>query len=147
MVLGVDIDIRKHNREAIEAHPLFSRIKILEGSSTDKDIEKQIKDYAKNFNSIMLCLDSNHSHAHVLTELNLYANLVSIGNYCIVWDTAVEDIPGNNVSGSRPWGKGDNPKTAVFEFLKKNNQFEIDKSIQNKLLLTAAPDGFLKRIR
>jgi len=146
IVLGIDIDIRKHNREAIEAHPLANKIKMLEGSSIDEGIANIVKEYAKDFQSIMLCLDSNHTHSHVLQELELYASLVSVGNYCIVWDTLVEDSPENSFS-DRPWGKGNNPKTAVWEFLKTHNEFEIDKDIQNKLLITVAPDGYLRRIR
>jgi len=144
MVLGIDIDIRKHNREAIETHPLANKIKMLEGSSIDENIANTVKEYAKDFQSIMLCLDSNHTHSHVLQELELYASLVSVGNYCIVWDTVVEDMPEGSCM-DRPWGKGNNPKTAVWEFLKTHNEFEIDKGIQNKLLITVAPDGYLRR--
>jgi len=145
MVLGIDIDIRQHNREAIEAHPLSDRIKMLEGSSTDQDIVDQVYNYARNFKSVMVCLDANHTHEHVLRELQLYSPFVSAGNYCIVWDTVVEDMPENSCK-DRPWGKGDNPKTAVWEFLKTHPEFEIDRSIQNKLLITAAPDGYLRRV-
>jgi cephalosporin hydroxylase len=146
MVLGIDIDIRKHNREAIEAHPFFDRITMLEGSSIDGSIVEKVKNIAKDFQHIMVCLDSNHTHDHVLAELEAYASLVSIGNYCIVWDTVVEDCPEDSFL-DRPWGKGNNPKTAVHAFLKKNDCFEIDKAIQNKLLITAAPDGYLKRVK
>ena len=146
MVLGVDIDIRKHNRETIEAHPLIDKIKMLEGSSIDDKIVNEIFAYAKNFQSVMVCLDSNHTHEHVLQELKLYAPLVSVGNYCIVWDTVIEDMPEDSFA-DRPWGKGNNPKTAVWEFLKTHKEFEIDKDIQNKLLITVAPDGYLRRIK
>ena len=146
MVLGIDIDIRKHNRDAIETHPLVNRVKMLEGSSTDESIVNAVKEYAKDFKSIMVCLDSNHTHEHVLQELELYANLVSVGNYCIVWDTIVEDMPKGSYP-DRPWDKGDNPKTAVCEFLKTHAEFEIDKSIQNKLLITVAPDGYLRKVK
>jgi cephalosporin hydroxylase len=145
MVLGIDIDIREHNREAIETHPMAGRIKMIEGSSIDLNVAAQVKDYAKNFNSIMVCLDSNHTHEHVLEELKIYAELVSVGNYCIVWDTIIEDMPQGSFP-ERPWDKGRNPKTAVWEFLKENDDFIIDKDIQNKLLITVAPDGYLKRI-
>jgi cephalosporin hydroxylase len=146
MVLGIDIDIRKHNREAIEAHPFADRIKMLEGSSIDENLVKEVRGFAKNFQSIMVCLDSNHTHDHVLRELELYAPFVSAGNYCIVWDTVVEDMPENPMP-DRPWGKGNNPKTAVWEFLKTHAEFEIDKDIQNKLLITVAPDGYLRRVK
>jgi cephalosporin hydroxylase len=145
-VLGIDIDIRMHNREAVEAHPLAEKIKMIEGSSIDPVVADQVKDYAKNFNSIMVCLDSNHTHEHVLNELKIYASLVSIGNYCIVWDTVIEDSPSMYFS-DRPWNKEYNPKTAVGEFFKENDNFIIDKNIQNKLLITAAPDGYLRRVK
>jgi cephalosporin hydroxylase len=146
MVLGIDIDIRKHNREAIETHPMANRIKMIEGSSIDFNVAARVKDYAKKFNSIMVCLDSNHTHEHVLEELRIYAELVSIGNYCIVWDTVIEDMPCGSFP-ERPWDKGRNPKTAVWEFIKGNDDFIIDKDIQNKLLITVAPDGYLKRMK
>jgi len=145
MVLGIDIDIRKHNKEAIETHFLSDRIKMIEGSSVDDNIAKQVKEYAKDFKSIMLSLDSNHTHDHVLQELNLYAPLVTKGNYCIVFDTSIEDAPENSFP-NRPWGKGNNPKTAVWEFLKTHDEFVIDKDIPNKLLITVAPDGYLRRV-
>jgi cephalosporin hydroxylase len=146
MVLGIDIDIRRHNREAIETHPMASRIKMIEGSSIDLNVAAQVKDYAKNFNSVMVCLDSNHTHEHVLNELKLYAELVSAGNYLIVWDTVIEDAPIGSYP-DRPWDKGNNPKTAVWEFLKQNDDFIIDKDIQNKLLITVAPDGYLRKVK
>jgi cephalosporin hydroxylase len=146
MVMGIDIDIRKHNQNAIEKHPMHSRIKMIEGSSISENIALQIKDFAKGFKTIMVCLDSNHTHNHVLQELNLYADLVTVGNYCIVWDTIVEHLHEDSFP-DRPWNKGNNPKTAVWEFLKTHDEFEIDKTIQNKLLITVAPDGYLKRIK
>ena len=146
MVLGIDIDVRGHNRKAIEEHPLSNRIKMIEGSSIDKNIVNQVYEYSKDFKRILLCLDSNHTHQHVLEELKLYTNLVSVGSYCIVFDTIVEHMP-DEACTERPWGKGNNPKTAVHEFLKENDSFEIDKNIQNKLLITVALDGYLKRIK
>ncbi|MBU2621300.1 MAG: cephalosporin hydroxylase family protein [Proteobacteria bacterium] len=145
-VLGVDIDIRAHNREAIEAHPMFKRITMIQGSSIAPDIIAQVHEHAKGYERILVCLDSNHTHEHVLAELEAYASLVSIGSYCIVFDTIIEDMP-DNMFPDRPWGKGNNPKTAVREFLKTNNRFEIDKEMENKLLITVAPDGYLKRVR
>jgi cephalosporin hydroxylase len=144
-VLGIDIDIRSHNRMAIEDHPLSSRIEMLEGSSVALEIIKQVKAKAANKQSILVCLDSNHTHDHVLAELEAYANLVTPGSYCIVFDTLIEDMP-DDMFVDRPWSKGNNPKTAVWEFLKTHPEFEIDKSIQNKLLITVAPDGYLKRV-
>jgi cephalosporin hydroxylase len=144
-VLGIDIDIRDHNRKAIENHPMSKKITMYEGSSIDKDMISRVKEFAKKGKKILVCLDSNHTHDHVLSELNAYAQLANIGSYCIVFDTLVEDIP-SSFCDNRPWDKGNNPKTAVHEFLKNNNKFEIDHDIENKILVTAAPDGFLKRI-
>jgi cephalosporin hydroxylase len=145
-VLGLDIDIRPHNRAAIEAHPLFKRITMLEGSSISDDIIAQVKAKAAGKQRVLVCLDSNHTHDHVLAELEAYAPLTSVGSYCVVMDTVVEDVP-DELSGDRPWGNGNNPKTAVWEYLKTHDEFEIDASIHNKLLITVAPDGYLKRVR
>ena len=144
-VLGIDIDIRAHNRAAIEAHPMASRIQMIQGSSIAPEIVEQVRQVAKGYESILVCLDSNHTHAHVLAELQAYAPLTSVGSYCVVFDTIVEDMPAD-MFPDRPWGPGDNPKTAVWEYLKTHPEFEIDKSIQHKLLITVAPDGYLKRV-
>ena len=144
-VLGIDIDIREHNRIAIEAHPMANRIDMIQGSSIAEEIIQQVKKYAKDFNNILISLDSNHTHDHVLAELEAYAPLTSLNSYCVVFDTVVEDMP-KQQSGDRPWGPGDNPKTAVWEFLKTHSEFQVDKSIDNKLLISVAPDGYLKRI-
>ena len=144
-VLGLDIDIRPHNKAAIEAHPMASRIQMIQGSSIDPKIISQVHEIAKDYKKILICLDSNHTHDHVLAELQAYAPLTSKDSYCIVYDTAVEDMPAA-LAGDRPWGPGNNPKTAVWEYLKTHPEFEIDKTIQNKLLITVAPDGYLKRI-
>lgn len=145
-VLGIDIDIRAHNRAAIEAHPMASRIQMIQGSSTAPEIIEQVKQVAQGYQCVLVCLDSNHTHNHVLAELEAYAPLVSVGSYCVVFDTIVEDLP-KELFQDRPWGPGDNPKTAVWEYLKTHREFEIDKSIQHKLLITVAPDGYLKRVR
>ncbi len=145
-VLGLDIDIRNHNRKAIEAHPLFHKIDMIQGSSIDPKIIAQVHQYAQDYKCILVCLDSNHTHEHVLAELEAYAPLVTPGSYCVVFDTIIEDMP-DNMFPDRPWGKGDNPKTAVHEFLKTHDSFVIDKSIQDKLLITVAPDGYLKRVK
>ena len=145
-VLGIDIDIRKHNLEAIEAHPMFKRIKMIQGSSIDPRIIDQVHEHTKGSKRILVTLDSNHTHEHVLAELQAYAPLVSTGSYCVVFDTIIEDLPANSFS-DRPWGKGDNPKTAVQEYLSINADFEVDYSIENKLQITAAPKGYLKRIK
>lgn len=144
-VLGIDIEIRPHNRKSIESHPMAHLIEMIEGSSIAPAIVDLVNLKAKGYKKILIFLDSNHSYNHVLSELNAYAQLTSIGSYCVVWDTAIEDIPGSS-SSNRPWKKGNNPKIAVWEYLKTNSEFEIDKTIEHKLLVTAAPDGFLKRI-
>ena len=144
-VLGLDIDIRYHNRTAIEAHPMSSRIQMIEGSSIASEVIEQVKAVAKNYKQVLVCLDSNHTHDHVLAELQAYAPLTSVGSYCIVMDTLIEDMP-KAMFPDRPWGPGNNPKTAVWEYLKTHPEFEIDKSIQDKLLITVAPDGYLKKI-
>jgi len=144
-VLGIDIDIRAHNRAAIEAHPMASRIQMIQGSSIAPEVVDQVKDIAKGYQCILVCLDSNHTHDHVLAELEAFAPLTSIGSYCVVFDTVVEDMPAE-MFPDRPWGPGNNPKTAVWEYIKTHPEFEVDKSIQQKLLITVAPDGYLKRI-
>ena len=145
-VLGIDIEIRAHNREAIEAHPMFKRISMIQGSSIDPEIIKQVKVKAAGKQRILVCLDSNHTHDHVLAELEAYTPLTSVGSYCVVFDTAINDVP-DDMFLDRPWGKGNNPKTAVWEYLKTHPEFEIDKTIQHKLLITVAPDGYLKRVK
>jgi len=145
-VLGIDIDIRDHNRSAIETHPMASRIQMIQGSSIAPEIIEQVYSVATKYSRVLVCLDSNHTHEHVLAELNAYAPLTSKDSYCVVFDTIIEDMP-KEMFPDRPWGPCDNPKTAVWEYLKTHPEFEIDKSIQNKLLITVAPDGYLKRIR
>ena len=156
-VLGLDIDIRTHNRSAIEAHPLAHKIDMIEGSSITFEIIAQVHEYVKGYKRILVCLDSNHTHEHVLAELEAYAPLVSKGSYCVVFDTIIEDLS-DDMFPDRPWGKGNNPKTAVREYLRRLKEedckafdgaplhFEIDKMIENKLLITVAPDGYLRRI-
>jgi len=145
-VLGIDIDIRPHNRAAIESHPMASRIQMIQGSSIDSEIIAKVRAIAANYSRVLVCLDSNHTHEHVLAELHAYAPLASVGSYCVVFDTIIEDLPAQTFP-DRPWGPGNNPKTAVWEFLKGHSEFEIDRSIQDKLLITVAPDGWLRRVR
>ena len=146
IVLGIDIDIRMHNRAEIEKHPMFKRIEMIEGSSIDKDVVEQVYGFAKAKSPILVVLDSLHTHTHVLNELNAYSPLVTKDSYLVVFDTIVEDMP-DDFFQDRPWRKGDNPKTAVWEFLKSNKRFEVDKEIERKLLITVAPNGYLKCIR
>ena len=145
-VLGIDIDIRDHNRDAIESHPMASRIQMIQGSSIDSEIIQQVKQVAADYERILVCLDSNHTHDHVLAELEAYAPLTTVGSYCVVFDTIIEDLP-KEMFPDRPWGPGDNPKTAVWEYLKTHPEFKVNKSLQHKLLITVAPDGYLKRIK
>jgi len=145
-VLGIDIDIRKHNRREIEKHKMFKRIKMIEGSSVDEKVIKKVEKTVKQHKKILVCLDSLHTHNHVLNELNIYSKFVSKGSYLVVFDTVIEYMP-KGFFKNRPWDKGNNPATAVKQFIKKNKNFVIDKEIDNKLLITSAPEGFLKRIK
>lgn len=145
-VVGVDIDIRAHNRAAIEAHPMARRITMIQGSSVAPDVVAQVAALAAGKKRVLVSLDSNHTHAHVLAELEAYAPMTSVGSYCIVFDTVIEDMPAE-MFPDRPWGPGDNPKTAVFDYLKRHPEFEIRKDIDHKLLVSVAPDGYLKRVR
>ena len=142
----VEIDLRSHNREALEVHPMYPRLRIFDGSSVDKKIASVIAEKAKKCQRVMVILDSNHTHEHVLGELNLYAPLVSVGSYCVVFDTVIEDLDGVEFV-DRLWGKDDNPKTAVAEFMKTNFDFVVDYSIDEKLLISVAPGGYLKRVQ
>ena len=145
-VLGIDIDIRPHNRAAIEAHPMANRIQMIQGSSIVPEIIDRAHTLAADYQRILVCLDSNHTHDHVLAELDAYAPLVSQGSYCVVFDTIIEDLPAD-MFPDRPWGPGNNPKTAVWEYLKSHPEFEVDRDIQHKLLITVAPDGYLRRLK
>ena len=144
-VVGVDIDIRPHNRKALDEHPLRFKMELIEGSSIDPEVIQQVRSHADDIDRVLVSLDSNHTHEHVLAELNAYADLVPVGSYCIVFDTAIEDLPAGSFP-DRPWDVGNNPKTAVHEWLKNHPEFEIDKDIDNKLLISVAPDGYLKRV-
>jgi cephalosporin hydroxylase len=156
-VLGLDIDIRAHNRAAIEAHPMSHKIDMIEGSSIDPTVIERVHAIAAKHERVLVILDSNHTHDHVLAELRAYAPLTSAGSYCVVFDTIVEDLP-DSMYPDRPWAKGDNPKTAVWEYMRQLGSeeitaadgqrlaFEIDTVIQDRLLITVAPDGYLRRI-
>ncbi|MBK8119745.1 MAG: cephalosporin hydroxylase family protein [Sulfuritalea sp.] len=144
-VIGIDIDIRAHNRAAIEAHPLSSWIEMIQGSSVAPETIDRVKAAATGYPRVMVCLDSNHTHDHALAELVAYAPLTSVGSYCVVFDTVVEDMPAE-MFPDRPWGPGNNPKTAVWEYLKSHPEFVIDKGLDAKLQISVAPQGFLKRV-
>ena len=145
-VLGIDVLLKRKNKKKIVRDTLYKYINIIEGSSVSEDTKKKVLSYVKNKKKILVILDSNHTHDHVLKELEFYSKLVSKGSYCIVYDTIVELMP-KNYYKNRDWDKGNNPYTAVKTFLKKNKNFKIDKDIQNKLVITAGIDGYLKRIK
>lgn len=146
LVIGIDIDIREHNRDAIDAHPMRSRIMMLQGSSVDLNVVSTVRQIASSFKRILVCLDSNHTHAHTLAELDCYAPLVTPGSYCVVFDTIIENLPADSFS-DRPWGPGNNPRTAILEFLESHPEFVIDKAIDEKLMISVAPDGYLRRLQ
>lgn len=145
-VLGVDIDIREHNRAQIESHPMRKRLQMIQGSSIAAETVAQVAEHVRGKQRVLVILDSNHTHAHVLAELQAYAPFVTSGSYLVVFDTLLEDMP-DDLLGDRPWGKGNNPKTAVQEFLGTTDRFEIDERIVSKLLITVAPDGYLRCVR
>ena len=144
-VLGIDVEIRSHNRQAIEKHPMFKRITMIEGDSVSADVLAEVEKKTNSCETILVCLDSNHTHKHVLDEMRLYSPFVTKYSYLIVFDTIIEDLP-DNLHYDRPWDRKNNPKTAVYEFIRTNNRFRIDTTLENKLLITVAPDGFLKCI-
>jgi cephalosporin hydroxylase len=139
-IIGVDIDIRSHNREALDNHPMRNRMELIEGSSIAPDIISKVHELSKGFERVMVFLDSNHTHDHVLAEMEAYAPLVSSGSYCVVFDSIIEDLP---TPSNRPWGPGNSPKSALYKYIENNSDFKIDKTIQDKLLITVAPDGYL----
>jgi cephalosporin hydroxylase len=143
-VIGIDIDIREHNRRAIEAHPMKKRIDMVQGSSIDPAIVNEVKGMAKGAKKVFVCLDSNHTHEHVAQELEMYSGLVSPGCYLIVFDTAIEDVPKSEMP-DRPWGPGNSPKTAVRAFLETHREFSVDRELETRLLFTVAPEGYLRR--
>jgi cephalosporin hydroxylase len=145
-VVGVDIDIRAHNRSAIESHPMARRIRLVQGSSTDGNVVEEVRRLAAGSKRTMVLLDSNHTHEHVLQELRLYAPLVSKNCYLVVFDTLLDDMPADLIR-DRPWGHGNNPKTALREYLRGTDRFEVDRDIDAKLLISAAPEGYLRCVR
>ncbi len=146
-VLGIDIEIRSHNREAIEAHPMAHRIQLIEGSSTAPTVVDEVKSVASRFGRVLVCLDSLHSCEHVLAELRAYAPLTSVGSYCVVFDTIAEKLPQSYFDAKdRRCAPGDSPMTAVNKFLDNNSDFEVDRSVFDKLLISVAPGGYLKRV-
>ena len=145
-VIGIDIDIRRHNRTAIEKHPLSRRISMIEGSSVEIEVVDEIRTRARESEKVMVFLDSHHTAQHVSAELDVYAPLVTVGSYCVVFDTLIEFLPPNTYS-DRPWSPGDNPMTAVSAFLSDHPEFIVDSLIDNKLMLSNSPGGYLRRVR
>jgi len=143
-VIGIDIDIRPHNRNAIEQHPMSKRITLVEGSSIAQETVDRAKKLIPPGAKVMVCLDSMHTHAHVLEELKLYSPLVTSGSYLVAFDTCIEFMPADFFP-DRPWGIGDNPYTAVQAFLQTTTDFEADNSIPDKLLITTARSGYLRK--
>ncbi len=146
-VLGVDIDIRAHNRTEIERHPMSKRLRLIQGSSIDPETVQQVAEHVRGKQRVLVVLDSNHTHEHVMAELQAYSPFVTRDSYLVVYDTLLEDMPDDLQASDRPWGRGNNPKTAVHQFLGENDRFEIDKRIVSKLLITVAPDGYLRCVR
>jgi len=144
-VIGVDIEIRPHNRKALDEHPLRFKMDLIEGSSIDPETVRQVRKRLDGVDRVLVALDSNHTGEHVLAELNAYADLVTVGSYCIVFDTVIDELPDGTFS-DRPWSTTNNPKTAVREWLKSHPEFEVDVGIDNKLLISVAPEGYLKRV-
>lgn len=144
-VVGLDIDIRSHNRNALDSHPLRHKIELLEGSSIDASIVEKVAEIASSYKNVMVILDSNHTHDHVLSELEAYGPMTSVGQYCVVLDTLIDDLP-DEFFHDRPWAVGDNPKSAVKEFLSSRNDFQVDHAIDSKLQISSAPYGYLKRV-
>ena len=145
-VVGIDIDIRGHNREAIESHPMFRRITMIEGSSIDEAVVEQVRELSRGCGNVLVSLDSNHTHDHVLAELRLYAPLVTVGSYLVVFDTIIDAMP-EEFSANRPWAPGNNAGTALRQFLSETDRFVVDEELENKLLITVAPGGYLRCVR
>jgi cephalosporin hydroxylase len=146
IAIGIDIDIRAHNRAAIESHPMSARIRMVEGSSVERSTFDRVAALAEGRKSVLVALDSNHTHEHVLAELRLYSPLVTAGSYLVVFDTIVEQMP-DDFFPDRPWGQGNNPHTAVQQFLAENDRFAVDEEFEKRLLITVAPGGYLKCLR
>jgi len=146
-VVGIDIDIRPHNRKLIEEHPMYKNITMFEGNSTDKNFIKKIEEHVTGKKTVMVILDSLHSHQHVYLELQLYSKFVTLGSYCILPDTFIEFFPKGYYSKNRPWDVGDNPYTAMKQFINETDEFEVDKSLTNKAMITETIDGYLKRVK
>lgn len=145
-VIGIDIDIRQPNRDAIEAHPLSRRVELVQGSSIDPVVVGKVREMVGDAKSVLVCLDSNHTHDHVLEELRAYAPMTTVGNYCVVFDTLIEQLPDEAI-GERPWARGNNPLTAVRAYLEESDMFETDAPLHDKLQISVAREGYLRRFK
>ncbi len=142
-VIGIDIEIRPHNRAAIEAHPLKRRIELIEGSSIAPETLTTVRNLVADAKAVLVIFDSNHSHAHVLQELDLYAPFVTPGSYMVAHDGAqawVCEIP----SAKPAWRDG-GPLDAIHEFLTVHKEFRIDPRF-TRFGITCSPSGYLKRL-
>jgi Cephalosporin hydroxylase len=144
-VIGIDVDLREHNRQRIVAHPMARRVDLVDGSSISPETVSTVFKLAEGRQRILVVLDSNHTHDHVLAELEAYTPLVGPGGYCVAFDTIIEMMPQGHYK-DRPWDKGNNAATAVDAFLRDHPGWTQDMAISNKLLVSAAPGGYLKRI-
>jgi cephalosporin hydroxylase len=144
-VIGIDVDLRAHNRAALEAHPLFPRITLIDGSSIDPAVVARVGELAAGRAPVMVVLDSNHTADHVRAELAAYAPLVTPGSYLVVLDTVIETMPDAQFA-DRPWRKGNSPWTAVAELLASSDRFVVDRELEDRLLLSVAPRGYLRRV-
>jgi len=145
-VVGIDIDIREHNRLEIEKHPMSSLITMIEGDSTSEEVISQVESIAEIGGNAIVVLDSNHTHEHVLKELTSYCRFVGKGSYIILPDTFIEFFP-NGYFSDRPWDVGNNPYTAMQAFLKDNPVFEIDEYFSSKAIISESLSGYLKRVK
>lgn len=145
-VLGIDIDIRDHNRRVLESHPMRRRYTLVEAPSTGDAALAEVRRHASGRKTVIVCLDSNHTHEHVLNELRLYSPFVTPGSYLVVFDTVIEQFDAGSFP-DRPWDKGNNSFTAVRAFLGETDRFELDGEIDARLMVSVAPQGYLKRIK
>lgn len=145
-VLGVDVDIRPYNKHAIQTHPMAKRIDMIQGSSIESYVIAEVDKRVCGKEHVMVILDSNHTHAHVLEELRNYGRFVTKGSYLVVCDTRIDDMPAE-LFRDRPWRPGNSPRTAVVEYLTETDRFCVDKEIEKRILLTGNPDGYLRCVR
>lgn len=146
-IIGVDIYLPSSLKKRLNSYDRVSqRIVLIKGSSVEEATVKKIKRIIGNSKKTLVILDSNHTHEHVLRELRIYSQFIGKGYYLVCTDTIIEDIP-EQKHRPRPWGLGNNPKTALRQFLRENKSFKIDKEIKNKLLLSCNPDGYLFRYK